>query len=148
MHTDLDVPPTTVPEWTYVARFECERPSAARARAFVSCHLIEHRLLRLVDPVRAAVSELAANAIVHARTPFSVTLSATELLVELRVQDDAGHARVRPPVQRAVPVLSEGGRGLNILATLSHDWGITTGSNTKSVWATFTTSPDPDRGRH
>ena len=138
MSMQLDLPPITVPEWTYASRFECEGRSAARARAFVSHHLIEHRLLRLVEPVRTAASELAANAIVHARTPFTVTLSGSGSLVELCVADSAVQTPVRPPVQGAVLVMAEGGRGLHIIAALSRDWGFATAeNNTKSVWATF-----------
>jgi anti-sigma regulatory factor (Ser/Thr protein kinase) len=94
--------------------------------------------LRLVDPVRAATSELAANAIVHAQTPFTVTLSCSGSLAELRVDDGAVLTPVRPPVQGAVLVMAEGGRGLHIIAALSQDWGFATAANnTKSVWATF-----------
>jgi hypothetical protein len=127
-------PPTTVPEWTYHARFAPERQSAARARSFVSSHLIEQRLLRLVDPVRAVASELAANVIVHARTPFVVTLSRTGATVLLTVQD----ASSRRPTRRSVQVMAEGGHGLNLVVALSSNWGVTEDSHgTKSVWVTF-----------
>lgn len=99
--------PTTAPEWTYDVRLAPERQSAARARSFVSSQLIEHRLLRLVDPVRAVVSELAANVIVHARTPFVVTLSRTGPAVLLSVHD----ASSRRPTHRSVQPMAEGGTG-------------------------------------
>jgi hypothetical protein len=127
-------PPTTVPEWTYDARFAPDRRSAARARSFVSSQLIEHRLLRLVEPVRAVASELAANVIVHARTPFTVTLSRSGATVLLTVHD----ASSRTPTRRSVQVMAEGGHGLNLVAALSSGWGVTTDAHdSKSVWATF-----------
>jgi anti-sigma regulatory factor (Ser/Thr protein kinase) len=100
----------------------------------------------LVDPVRVAASELAANAIVHAGTPFTVTLSGSGSLVELCVADSAVQIAVRPPVRGAVPVMAEAGRGLNIIAALSRDWGVTTEHNTKSVWAKFNVRPLGDGG--
>ncbi len=136
-------PPTTVPDWTCEARFAPEGQSAARARSFVSSRLIEHRLLWLVDPVRAVVNELATNVIVHARTPFTVTMSRNEATVVLTVRD----ASSRTPTRRSVLVMAEGGYGLNLVEALSSEWGVTVDAHdTKSVWATFDTREGRDRG--
>jgi hypothetical protein len=98
---------TSLPEWTCDALFAFERQSAARGRSFVSSQLIEHRLLRLVDPIRAVVSERAANAIVHAQTPFTVTLSRTGAVVLLAVREPA----IELPLRRPVQDMAEGGTG-------------------------------------
>ncbi len=62
------------PSWSHQTTFEATPISASHARDFVARHLIDHRLLYLVEPVRLVVSELATNALVHAQTAFSVVL--------------------------------------------------------------------------
>ena len=57
-----------------------------RGRAFVSKHLVDHRLTFLVDTVRLVVSELATNALVHGQTAFVVTLSREDDTVRVTVQ--------------------------------------------------------------
>src|SRR4051812_10874560 len=105
MQPAVEVPQNPAPDWTHEAVFASERQSAARARSFVSSRLVDHRLLRLVDPVRAVTSELSANAIVHARTPFAVTLSRTGPVVLLSVQDTAPDS---PAIRCSVQVMAEG----------------------------------------
>jgi hypothetical protein len=143
MNMTVETPPTAAPEWSYEALFASERQSAARARSFVSSQLIEHQLLRLVDPVRAVASELAANAILYARTPFTLRLSRTGPSVLLSVH---GGSRAIP-TPRSGQVMAEDGQGLNLVASLSRDWGIITAANdTKCVWATFDVRAIGDRG--
>ena len=140
----VDVPSATVPEWTYDALFAAERQSAARAKAFVSGRLIDHRLLRLVDPVRAVAGEFAANAVVQAPTPFTLTLSRTGPVVLLSVHDTSSQAPARRSVQAA---MLEGGNGLNLMVRLCRTWGVTADANDgKSVWATFDIRLVGDRG--
>ena len=57
--------------WSHETVLAAEPGSAAKARAFVLQHLAEHRLLYLVDDVRMVASELATNAVLHARTAFT-----------------------------------------------------------------------------
>src|SRR3954452_5786701 len=116
MQVAVEVPQNPAPDRTHEAVFASERQSAARARWFVSSRLVGHRLLRLVDPVRAVTSELSTNAIVHDRTPSAVTLSRTGPVVLLSVQDAAPDS---PAVRCSVQVMAEGGYGLNLVATLS-----------------------------
>ena len=144
MQVAVAVPQIPAPDWTHEAVFEPERQSAAQARSFVSSRLVDYRLLRLVDPVRAVTSELSANAIVHARTPFVVTLSRTGPVVLLSLQDAAPDS---PAVRCSIQVMAEGGYGLNLVATLSRAWGVTTiANNSKCVWASFDIRPHGERG--
>lgn len=125
---------TRTPHWSHVTHLEVALISARQARAFVSTHLIEHRLLYLVHPARLVVSELATNALVHAQTAFSVTLSGSDTRVLLTVRDDSPAL----PQRRAAQDMDTSGRGLEIVAIVSSDWGIDedeTGS--KAVWASF-----------
>ena len=122
--------------WSHEAVLDAEPGSAAKARAFVVHHLVEHRLLYLVDDVRVVASELAANAVLHARTAFSVTLEGGVRSVLLTVRDGFPTPL---EVSRAAPhVWASRGRGLVIVNVVSESWGVTGWEgNTKSVWASF-----------
>jgi anti-sigma regulatory factor (Ser/Thr protein kinase) len=119
--------------WSYTITLEPTPMSACQARAFVSRHLIDHRLLRLVDPVRLVASELATNALMHARTAFEVALSAEGDTVLLSVSDDSASL----PAARDAQVMDSSGRGLGIVAVLSTDWGWREKAGAKTVWASF-----------
>jgi hypothetical protein len=129
------------PNWSHGTTLQATPTSAAGARAFVSHHLVDHRLLYLVDPVRLVVSELATNTLIHGQTPFVVTLSREADTVRVAVSDDSAWVTGRPPEE----VLPARGRGLGIVRVLSRDWGIITGVGSKTVWATFDTR---QRGHH
>jgi hypothetical protein len=120
--------------WSHEASFEPTPLSASHARAFVSQHLIEHRLLYLVDPVRLVVSELATNALVHAQTTFAVSLRTVDETVLLTVRDRSGAL----PAGRCAQAMDSTGRGLDIVDIISLAWGITEDpAGSKAVWASF-----------
>lgn len=121
--------------WSHETTFEATPISASEARDFVSGHLVDHRLLHLVDPVRLVASELATNALVHAQTEFSVTLAALGETLLLTVRDDS-HSL---PVRLAAHVMDEAGRGLEIVNLVSLEWGTIRrdGAGCKAVWASF-----------
>jgi anti-sigma regulatory factor (Ser/Thr protein kinase) len=127
-------PTARTSRWSYETTLAAEPASASRARAFVARHLSEHRLPHLIDPVRLIASELATNALVHAQTRFTITLSELDDIVLLSVRD--GSPELAP---RAGPDTSDTtGRGLKIVALLSLDWGVGTDPDgTKTVWASF-----------
>jgi anti-sigma regulatory factor (Ser/Thr protein kinase) len=121
--------------WSHEVVLPAEVGSASRARAFVTHHLVEHRLLYLVDEVRLVASELATNAVVHARTRFTVILEGREHSVLLTVCDGSP---IEPAALDIRPEMSMTGRGLHIVNLVSKTWGVTAldGTN-KSVWAQF-----------
>lgn len=122
------------PYWSHQATFEASPISASQARVFVSRHLIEHRLLYLVDPVRLVMSELATNSLVHAQTAFTVTLAGLDETVLLTVRDGS----LALPTRRAAQALDPGGRGLEIVDIVSLEWGTNEdGAGSKAVWASF-----------
>jgi anti-sigma regulatory factor (Ser/Thr protein kinase) len=121
--------------WSHGTTLENAPISASAARAFVCHHLVDHRLLNLVDPVRLVVSELATNALVHGQTPFSVGLSRENDTVRVTVSDETEWVASSGPDE----VLPDRGRGLGIVKGLSCDWGIITGQGSKTVWASFDT---------
>ena len=121
------------PNWSHGTTLEATPISASEARAFVSHHLVDYRLLDLVESVRLVVSELATNALVHGQTPFVVTLSSEDDSVRLTVQDDSDWIASRGPGQ----VLLGSGRGLRIVDMLSRDWGVVIAPGSTTVWALF-----------
>ena len=129
-----------IPDWSHEAVLVAEPLSASRARDFVCLHLVEHSLLYLVEDVRLVASELATNAMVHARTPFTVTLSSSDGTVLLAVRDDSTSV----PVAAVPQVTDTRGRGLLLVEMLSREWGSSTdGDGSKSVWASFATRTRP-----
>lgn len=122
------------PCWSHRASFDASPTSAFQARTFVAQHLIDHRLLYLVDPVRLVASELATNALVHAQTAFNVTLAASDETVLLTVRDDSPAL----PTRRVAHATDLTGRGLDIVASVSLGWGTNDdGAGAKAVWASF-----------
>lgn len=120
--------------WSYDIELIAKPPSVASARNFVADILSRHGLPHLVDDVRLVVSELATNAITHARTAFSVTLRGFDGFVVVEVRDSSQDG----PFLRAAPSLDTNGRGLAIVKALSRDWGINEyEGGSKSVWAEF-----------
>jgi hypothetical protein len=74
----------------------------------------------LVDDIESVVSELATNAMVHARTPFTVVLIALEGTVVLEVADGS-RAEPSRVVARS---LDTSARGVAVVQALSRDWGV------------------------
>ena len=122
--------------WSHETVLAAEPGSASEARALVLQHLVEHRLLYLVDDVRMVASELAANAVLHARTAFTLTLEGRVRSVLLTVRDGSP---TPPQPSRAGPGgFGTSGRGLVIVNLLSESWGVTRWhGDAKSVWASF-----------
>ena len=77
------------------------------------------------------VSELATNVTLHARSSFTVTVTADQGRIRLEVEDESPgslQARHYGPT-------STTGRGLHIVASLAVDWGVTVRDDGKTVWA-------------
>jgi anti-sigma regulatory factor (Ser/Thr protein kinase) len=79
------------------------------------------------------VSELVSNAVVHGSSPIDLELWRAEDVVRATVTDrGAGRPVLRDP-RKDEPH----GRGLLIVQSLAHDWGIETFDSGKSVWFTL-----------
>ncbi|MFE9920221.1 ATP-binding protein [Streptomyces sp. NPDC005774] len=99
------------------------------------------------DTVELVVAELAANAVTHGRVPgrdaelrLSRDADGTRLRVEV---SDARGERLPVPAADGGP-LTEGGRGLALVAALAEEWGVAErpGAPGKTVWALVATSTD------
>ncbi|MCP3423837.1 ATP-binding protein [Nocardioides pinisoli] len=120
--------------WTHRASFDADPFSASLARSFITERLVQHELSHLIDPVRLVTSELATNAILHARTTFTVTLERLEDVLLLTVSDESPRA----PVRRTTGATDPTGRGLDIVASASLDRGVELARDApKAVWASF-----------
>ena len=125
--------------WIHTCTFPAEVGSVPSARDFVTQHLIEHDLSYLGEDVRLVTSELATNATLHARTPFTVSLQELVRGVLLTVQDGSPST----PERVEALVMHTHGWGLLLVDQTSHDWGVTGGpGGSKSVWASFVTQPN------
>lgn len=123
-----------VPTWSHEITLPPATTSASTARRFVQGHLTDHALPLLVDDVVLVASELATNAIAHARSQFTVSLTATSGTVTLSVSD--GSALLPRVVDTAA--LDTTGRGMAIVDGLSREWGVLPHSRRgKAVWAAF-----------
>jgi anti-sigma regulatory factor (Ser/Thr protein kinase) len=110
------------------------RPAAVReARAAVRRQLEGWGLADqedLVDTAELLVSELATNAVLHARTPMRVSVLLHDDRVRVEVRDDDPTL----PEQRQPDPLSPGGRGIMLVELLARAWGINHNERGKTVW--------------
>lgn len=110
--------------------------SVSVARRFVVDVLLELDAEGACDDAATLVSELATNAILHARTAFTVEVSVEGPAVRIGVADHSvAVARVRDYGPGATT-----GRGMRLVATMSSRWGVETVEGGKTVW--FELPPD------
>jgi anti-sigma regulatory factor (Ser/Thr protein kinase) len=120
--------------------------SVRRARLFARDVVLEWGLEQLVDDVQLAVSELVTNAVRHAGSAVELALCIDgRLVIEVRDSDP----ELRQPLEDAeADPLATSGRGLQIVAALSADWGVRFHEAGKAVWFALdlpdTASPDAD----
>lgn len=84
----------------------------------------------VVDAAALLTSELVTNGVLHARTPLRVGVSVAPDLLLVSVADRSPH----DPVRRDHDLSATGGRGMEIVAELADDYGVTRNGEGKSVW--------------
>lgn len=99
------------------------------ARRFVERHL-QDRDLGSSDAA-LVVSELAANAVLHATTDFTVRVAVSDSLVRIEVADGSPLLPTPKDHGDGAPT----GRGLKIVERLSARWGAEPTADGKVVWA-------------
>ena len=87
--------------WSHETVLAAEPVSASKARDFICQYLVAHDLQYLVEDVRLVASELATNAMAHARTPFVVTLSEMEGSCCWHIRDGSSLASRSGPCRRS-----------------------------------------------
>jgi anti-sigma regulatory factor (Ser/Thr protein kinase) len=131
-HLHSAVVPTPVAETTWQFGADATAPGDARRRVSDALQRAGHDDGLLGD-VRIVITELAANAVLHAASPFSVSLRSSGSIVRLAVRDGS---HVSPAV-RADHGTTPSGRGMRIVAALASRWGVDTVPDGKVVWAEF-----------
>jgi anti-sigma regulatory factor (Ser/Thr protein kinase) len=144
--------PSQWPEWSAdaVASWEVALPAGVKAPGAARIALgdwLEPRVPRhTLEDAHLLVSELVTNSVLHADVEAStnvihvgVELAAGVLRLHV---EDAGTTGTLAP--RTPDLASGGGYGLNIVATLATQWGISRNGGTR-VWADLTW-PTPTRG--
>jgi hypothetical protein len=114
-----------------VRTFAFSRDAPAVARHFAVGALRDWGAGDLVDDAALVVTELAANAIVHARSGFTIVLSARGDLVQISVRD----ATPLPGAERGAALVPARLHGLGVVDALASSWGVASlGSAGKTVW--------------
>jgi anti-sigma regulatory factor (Ser/Thr protein kinase) len=110
--------------------------AAADARRWVGDICLRLERGDLVECAELGVSELVANAIIHASAPFKVRVRGTASHPRIEVVDGSTSPPV-PPVHQAdddLDLLLTFGRGLSMVAQCAVAWGATIESDGKIVW--------------
>ena len=105
--------------------------SVGEARRFVHDALVAHHADDVVPEAYLVVSELAANAVLHAHSDYRVGIDVGDAHVRVEVSDGGPGM----PTLRAFDPASESGRGLHLVAALSRAWGVAPTRHGKAVWA-------------
>ncbi|MFC8794819.1 ATP-binding SpoIIE family protein phosphatase [Streptomyces cinereoruber] len=122
----------TTAEW----HFSAEPASVAKARTAATTQLADWGLETLAFTTELIISELVTNAIRYAGGPIRLRLIRDTTLV-CEVSDPSNtHPRLRH-----ARLTDEGGRGLFLVAQLSHRWGSRYGASGKTIWAEQQFSP-------
>jgi anti-sigma regulatory factor (Ser/Thr protein kinase) len=105
--------------------------SVADARRFVADVLESAGALSQTWTAMQVVSELATNAVVHARTGFVVRLTYDDARIRIAVTDRKPFARA---VRRRFSSETTTGRGLRLVDALGEAWGVDETDTAKTVW--------------
>lgn len=109
--------------------FDPDPAAVAAVRRFVHDALAERVAHDTVDEIVLVASELATNAVEHARTPFEVALHTDDHL-HIDVVDGSPAL----PIVRPWSSSAESGRGMQIVDAICDRWGVEVHEHAKRVW--------------
>lgn len=88
---------------------------------------------RLIEDAALVSTELATNAFVHARTPFTLELRDEDAALRISVHDAAP---LPAPTDGLPPTLTiRNGHGLHVISCIASEWGVECVDDGKVVWA-------------
>ncbi len=106
----------------------------------------------LTERALLIVSELVANAAVHAHTVLELSMTASSRSLKLSVRDEdqrlpvlGGGDTPGRDLDVGPPSLGEGGRGIAIVQGLADEWGVDVLRGGKRVWARISLPPGAKR---
>jgi hypothetical protein len=125
--------------WEASQDFPAALASARAARYFAVETLERWGAGRFAADAALVVAELASNAVVHARTGFTLTVSWRGSAVRIAVRDAAPltSAALRAGALPAAPL-----HGLGAIAALAAAWGADPGAESKTIWAELSAQAD------
>lgn len=100
-----------------------------QARRFLLDALGNRVSEEVAEDLALTVSELATNAVVHARTDFDVVICVNG---KVRIEVEDGSTEL--PVPQTARQMAIGGRGLQIVDELCDRWGVRVLPGRKCVW--------------
>lgn len=107
--------------------------SVSAARRFVRKVLTDAAApVGLVDDAALVVTELVANAVLHAGGPIQLLTAVAEDAASVRIE--VADSSPVPPVLREYGTAASTGRGLTLVARLSTAWGVERADAGKRVW--------------
>ncbi len=111
------------------APFPADPTSVTGARHFVADSLTADGCPHAtIETAKLLVSELASNAVRHARSPFEVSMSQHDHSLTISVADGSD---LRPVTRE---VTDAGGRGLRLVEALANEWGVCPRRDGKAVY--------------
>lgn len=119
---------------SFERRFPPEVDSARDARGFAREAVDRLGMGDFADRVESVVGELAVNAVLHARTDYSVKITAPRAGV-IRVQLEDRNAEVPRRKETTGDDLLMHGRGLVLIDALVDRWGVIMSGDGKCIWA-------------
>jgi len=131
LHSDVVDDPPILEDAQQSHVFGRGRHAPKKARRFVSEVLREWNVGELTDSANLIVTELATNAMLHARSGFTVSMAQTGSVVRIAVGDTASAVPQRARGGAAALV----GRGIPIIEALAARWGHLALEEGKLVWA-------------
>jgi anti-sigma regulatory factor (Ser/Thr protein kinase) len=121
-----------------LGHFPNEVTSPGEARRLVGQALLQWgHAPQLSDSIALVVTELASNAVTHARSPFSVLARSDQQVIRISVRDASS---VIPALRQVGPAAGHG-MGLQMVDALADSWGVEVTAGGKAVWAQLALEP-------
>ena len=93
----------------------------------------------IVEDALVVVEELVANVVDHARTRFALVVQLSSKILRIAVHDECA----ADPVLQPFDAHAGRGRGLQLVASLSQQWGYEHHDGGKTVWADLAADSSP-----
>ena len=106
--------------------------SVPAARRFTTDAIIDLGAEESAGEAQLLVSELATNAVIHARSPIRLTVLREGDCLRVEVRDDDPQVPRIP--ERMPPVSATGGRGILLVDAMATDWGVNSNEKGKTIW--------------